>query len=84
MFQEWHLIHVAFKSFDLNLLMAHTAIFLRRVCHQMTYKSWHSATCMKYHSADRTESLENLAQKVSHMLLKLNKHLLCTEGCFPN
>ena len=39
---------------------------------------------MKYHSADRTESFKNLAQKVSHMLLKLNKHILSTKGHFPN
>ena len=30
MFQELDLVHVAFKSFDLNLLMAHTANFSKR------------------------------------------------------
>ena len=63
--------------------MAHTAIFLKRVCHQMIYDNWHTATCMKYWSANSTESLQNLAQKVSHMLLKLNKPLFKYWGVFP-
>ena len=51
----------AFKSFDLNLLMAHSAIFSQIVCHQMFYDNWHTAMCMNCQS---TKSLENLAQKV--------------------
>ena len=51
MFQDWQLVHVAFKPFDLNLLMAHTAIFSKRVCHQMICDNWHSATCMNWGSA---------------------------------
>ena len=50
MFQDWQLVHVAFKSFDLNLVVAHTAIFLKRVCHQTVCDSWHTATCMNCHS----------------------------------
>ena len=77
MFQDWQLVHVAFKSFDLNLVMAHTAIFLKRVCHQTVCDSWHTATCMNCHS---TKSTKNLAQKVSPELLKLNKLLFSMEG----
>ena len=68
LFQEWHLVHVAFRSFDLNLLMAHTAIFSKGVCHQMIYDNWYTATCLKYPSANSTEHLNNLAQNVSHIL----------------
>ena len=31
-----------------------------------------------------TDNLAQMAQKVSHMLLKLSLHLLSTEECFPN
>ena len=79
MFQEWHLEHVAFKSFD-----GTHCNFLKRVCHQTIYDNWHIATCMKYYSVGSTESLKKLAQRVSHMLLNLNKHLLSTERCFVN
>ena len=72
---NWQLVHVAFKSFDLNLLMAHSAIFLKRVCHQVIYDNWHTATCMNCYSAVSTK---NLAQKVSLKLVKLNKLLLST------
>ena len=51
----------AFKYFDLNLSMVHSAIFLKMVCHQMICDTWHSAICMNCWSAD---SLEYLAQKV--------------------
>ena len=84
MFQDWQLVHVAFKSFDLNLLMAHSAIFSKRVCHQMICDNWCTATCMNCHSANSTDSTENLTQKVSLEILKLNKLLLNIKGCFPN
>ena len=67
---DGYLVHVAFKSFDLNLLMAHTAIFLKRVWHQTVYDNWHTATCIKYHSDDSTHNLVQMAQKVSFMLFK--------------
>ena len=51
----------AFKSFDLNHLMAHSAIFSKLVCHQMIYDNWHTVTCMNCQSA---KHLESLAQKV--------------------
>ena len=51
----------AFKSFDLNFLMAHSAIFSKIVFHQMIYYNWHTATCMNCQSA---KGLENLPQKV--------------------
>ena len=46
----------------------------------MICDNWHTATCMKYCSTNITKGLKNWAQKISHMLLKLNKDLLSTEG----
>ena len=51
----------AFKSFDLNISMVHSAIFSKTVCHGMIYENWHTAICMNCQSAD---SLENLAQNI--------------------
>ena len=43
--------------------MAHTAIFSKRMCHQMIYDTWHTATCMKYCSANSTDNLAQMAKK---------------------
>ena len=74
-------LHVAFKSFDLNLLMAYGAVFSKRVCHQLIYDNWHTATCKNCCSVNSTKKL---AQKVSLKHLKPNKLLLSTKGCFPD
>ena len=49
--------------FDLNLLMAHTAIFSKSVGDEMTYDNWHTAICMKYYYSGSTNSLAQMAQK---------------------
>ena len=54
---NWQHVHVAFKFFDLNLSMAHSAIFMKRVCHQMIYDNWHTATCMNCSSAKSTKKM---------------------------
>ena len=50
----------------------------------MIYDNWHTATCMKYHPVDSTNSLKNLAHKNSHMILKRINTSLSTDRCFPN
>ena len=50
--------------------MAHTAIFLKRVCHQTIYDNWYTSTCMKYCYSGCTDNLAHMAQKVSLMLFK--------------
>ena len=57
--------NVAFKSFDLTLLMAQTAIFPKRVCDQMIYDYWHHCYMIEILLKGSTNNLAQMAQKGS-------------------
>ena len=62
--------------------MTHIAVFSKRVCHQMMYDNWQTATYMKYHSGGNTDSLAENGTKGLLMLFKAELAPLKYQGVF--